>query len=56
MVSITIHLIPRDKYPGIRPIGIGETLREVVGKAICLAAKSDAEKICGVNLLRRYVV
>ena len=34
-------LIPLDKNPGIRPIGVGEILRRIVGKMITAFAKKD---------------
>ena len=33
------HLIALDKYPGVHPVGVGETLRWVVGKAVCMATR-----------------
>ena len=41
------HLIALDKCPGVHPIGIGETLRHVVGKAVCYATRVDVELACG---------
>ena len=34
---ISNHLIVLDKYPGITPIGLGEILCRITGKAICSA-------------------
>eukprot|EP00794_Sanderia_malayensis_P019270 gene19270-biopygen16155 len=34
-------LIPLDKNPGVRPIGIGEVLRRIIGKAIISVIKPD---------------
>ena len=31
---VACRLIPLDKKPGVRPIGIGETVRCIIGKAI----------------------
>ena len=38
---VNCRLIPLDKNPGIRPIGIGEVLRRIMGKAINMLTKSD---------------
>ena len=38
-------LIVLDKCPGIRPIGINECLRCIVGKAVMLAAANDVKSI-----------
>ena len=38
---ISCRLIPLDKNPGIRPIGIGEVLRRIMGKAVTTFIKED---------------
>ena len=37
---IACRLIPLDKDPGIRPIGIGQVLRRIIGKSIGRTASS----------------
>ena len=38
---VASRLIPIDKNPGIRPIGVGEVLRRIVGKVISQNLKED---------------
>ena len=35
----------------MRPIGIGNTLHQVIGKAVCMATRSDIEVVCGSDQL-----
>ena len=39
------RLIPLDKNPGVRPIGIGEVLRTIIGKTITHCIKSDLKSL-----------
>ncbi|XP_065177350.1 uncharacterized protein LOC135808131 [Sycon ciliatum] len=41
------RLIPLDKKPGVRPIGIGEVLRRIVGKAILSLLRDDILEAAG---------
>ena len=44
---IACRLIPLDKKPGVRPIGIGEVLRRIIGKAIMEVVKEDVRRAAG---------
>uniref|UniRef100_A0A1X7U8J9 Reverse transcriptase domain-containing protein n=1 Tax=Amphimedon queenslandica TaxID=400682 RepID=A0A1X7U8J9_AMPQE len=45
------RLIALNKNPGVRPIGNGETLRRIIGKAICYVSRDDVEVRCGTEQL-----
>ncbi len=44
---IACRLVPLDKNPGVRPIGIGEVLRRIVGKAVLSVIGKDVQKAAG---------
>ncbi len=44
---IACRLIPLDKRPGVRPIGIGETLRRIIGKAVLKVVGPDVRAVTG---------
>ena len=41
------HLIPLNKNPGIRPIGIGEVLRQLTGKSISWVLRDEIQEAAG---------
>ena len=41
------RLIPLDKNPGLRPIGIGEVLRRIIGKTVMVVLKEDISEAAG---------
>ena len=45
------RLIPLDKKPGVRPIGIGEVVRRIIGKTIMMIVKNDLQEAMGVSQL-----
>ena len=45
------RLIPLDKNPGVRPIGVGEVLRRIVGKAVMRIARQDLQCAAGSSQL-----
>ena len=40
-VLLACRLIPLDKRPGLRPIGVGEVLRRISGKLVMSVVKND---------------
>jgi hypothetical protein len=40
-----------DKLPGVRPVGIGETLERLGGKCVLLVCGDEAKEACGVDQL-----
>ena len=40
-------LVALDKSPGVRPVGIGETLRRALIKLVMKAAGDQAKTVCG---------
>ena len=44
---LSCRLIPLDKQPGVRPIGIGETLRRIIGKTIIATIKPKIMESAG---------
>ena len=41
------RLVALDKSPGVRPVGIGETLRQALTKLVMRAAGDQAKTACG---------
>ena len=41
------RMIPLKKNPGLRPIGVGEVLRRIAGKAIMRISKNDVIRSVG---------
>ena len=44
---VACRLIPLNKNPGVRPIGVGEILRRIIGKAIGWVLNSDIQEAAG---------
>ena len=40
------HLVALDKRPEVRPVGIGETLRQAIAKVVMRAAGDQAKMAC----------
>ncbi len=48
---LTCRLIALDKNPGVRPIGIGDTARRIIAKAVLFIIKSDIQEASGCTQL-----
>ena len=44
---LACRLIALDKCPGVRPIGVGETVRRIIAKAILSVVKDDVLQAAG---------
>ena len=44
---VACRLIPLNKNPGVRPIGVGEVLRRLVGKCVGWVLKKDIQEAAG---------
>ena len=44
---LSCTLVPLNKNPGVRPIGIGEVLRRIVGKLVTTILKKDIQDAAG---------
>ena len=44
---VACRLIPLDKCPGVRPIGIGEVARQIIGKVIAKTISNDIQEATG---------
>ena len=42
---VACRLVALDKCPGVRPIGVGETLRRTAGKTVCMLTRYDLEEV-----------
>ena len=50
---LACRLVPLDKKPGLRPIGIGEVLRRIIGKTFMSVIKEDVQSV--VRSMQVYV-
>jgi hypothetical protein len=48
---LSCRLIPLDKMPGVRPVGIGEVIRRIIGKTVAAAARSQIVECAGPQQL-----
>ena len=44
---VACRLVALDKCPGVRPIGIGESLRRIIGRAVAKAVSDDIQSAAG---------
>ena len=55
-------IIPLNKQPGLRPIGVGEVFRQIAGKSVMILLKKDvlqtaaSLQLCGGKVARSEAV
>ena len=47
LTLMVYRLVALDKITGVRPVGIGETIRQVLAKLVMRAAGYQAKTVCG---------
>jgi hypothetical protein len=45
------RLLGLNKFPGVRPVGVGEIWRRVCAKTVLLVAGEEAKEACGIDQL-----
>ena len=45
------RLIGLEKYPGFRPVGVGETWRRMLEKCVLVVTGEEAKEACGTEQL-----
>uniref|UniRef100_A0A0G4F3H9 Uncharacterized protein n=1 Tax=Chromera velia CCMP2878 TaxID=1169474 RepID=A0A0G4F3H9_9ALVE len=45
------RLVALDKCPGVRPVGIGEAIRRLLGKTVMKKTREELQEACGANQL-----
>ena len=41
MACTSCHLVPLEKCPGVRPVGIGKVVHRIIGKTVMRSVKHD---------------
>ena len=49
---LSCWLLALDKNPGVRPIGVGEVLRRIIGKSVIRVPKKDIIDVLGFSQYR----
>ncbi len=44
---LSCRMVPLDKNPGLRPIGVAEVLRRVMGKVFMSVVKNNVQEVAG---------
>ena len=45
------HLIGLNKCPGVRPVGVGETWRQMMAKCVLVVTGAETKESCGTDQL-----
>uniref|UniRef100_A0A0G4GFL8 Uncharacterized protein n=1 Tax=Chromera velia CCMP2878 TaxID=1169474 RepID=A0A0G4GFL8_9ALVE len=48
---IACRLVALDKCPGVRPVGIGEAIKRLLGNAVMKETRKELQEACGANQL-----